>query len=915
MLTIPAVLLLALATARLCAQTHAEVLDNGLRLVVRSVDDPAAPAACWLRLEVGSAHERPGERGAAHVVEHLALTGPERGQPGHDDVAGLGLPVGQDRNAYTNLEHTAFWIVTEPGRLEAALAALATVLVPTPASPEALERERAVVLAEYEEETPETRAQRTLLAGLFPGTALDHRWPSVPPETLGALTTETVNAFRARTYTPSAATLVVVSPLEPERVLRAARDALAGLDGPAPPARYFDPDRADPPATPRTVRAESPGLAEAEITLAWAGVFRGEHSIEQALAVQVLRDRAAREARDNPDWAGSEPLAIDILLPVRDERGDARLRLVQLSAAFPPGEASRGVRLLAASVGSMATDPVTPEELDAAIHGVRSRLEKRVDLRRSLPASRLAASLASEADPHAPSPPGVLLDLLNDGAPTMRPEMVSVAARQLFDPERVAIAVQGPPGALPHSAGVLTDYRLGLARGRTLPVARVGEGSGARDVLPESGSLAPVVPEGVSIDTGSGVLSAQLPGGLLVRHRALNRGEGRVALRFTLARVPDRDDRGGAGLAVAALRALADAPDTDAPDGERLLTAARIADLEFRLDRTDDSVSLHVVTTPGDFETAARLLASALTHPRIDEADVRRALERDEAREAGARREPDRLALRTMEDLLRRPVGQALDDGGRLPAGDPARAGESLAGVLRASPGAVAVAGDIDREAALEIIARAFAGLTVARPEAAPTTGPVAPGAPVRVTAFASEPGEESALALAWPVPRDLSIGEVRQLVVAASVLARRLEDAGLKPLDRRYDLATIAYDAATPQRVALMILTEAEGDGIDRARDTALDIARGLARLGPTNEELETARARTVAGAEWSLASEFSWAARLASVALTGAPPSETARIVSDYASVTAVDCRERLEEALRAVPISVLARPASKD
>lgn len=917
-LLIPVLLLIALATGRLCAQPRTEVLENGLTLMVEQTDGPEGVAACWLTLGVGSAHERPHERGAAHIVEHLALTGPERTQPGHDAIAALGLPVGSKRNAYTNLEHTAYWVVTEPERLGKALHALATVLEPTPATRESFERERRVVLAEYEEESPETRAQRTLLAGLFPGTPLEHRWPSVEPETLERLTPEIVNAFRARTYTPDGATLVVVSPLDPDDVADATRAVFAALDGPPRAPRFEKPVARSPrqpgrtPRSLRAVRAEQPGLSETEITLAWPGTFDGEFSLTQALAVQVLRHRAEQSAREDPRWPGSEPIAIDVLLPVEGDRPGTRLRLVQLSAEFPPDSASQGLRLLSGAVSSINEVPVTSEEVDVAIHALRARLEKRLDQRASRTGSRLASTLASEVGDGARTP-ARLLDLLNDRAPTVRPEMISDAARQLFDPERAVIAVQGPSGRLPGSVAMLSEYRLGLAEGLATPVTRGvvlqmdrpgPDASGARGV------------EWVSVDPSTGVLSAELAGGMLVRHCALNRGGGRVALRVTLAGLGAGDDP----LALAALRALASTPDTTAPGAEALLAEARIAELDVRLDRTDDTVSLHLVTTPGDFELAARLLGAMLTHPKIDDADVRRWLDREEARTLAINQQPDRLALRTMEGLLATSGQLAPKAWAPLIEHDPSQAREALERALRGVPGSVGVAGDIDRERALRAISEAFAGLTLAGigPDEQ-ADDPRPPKDPIRVTARAARAdnansGGETAvvLAQAWPIPRDLSISEVRQLVVATSVLAQRLEEAGLTPIDRRYDLATIAYDVATPRRVALMVLAEATEDELDATRRSVEQIATRLARLGPTSDELESARGRAVAAAERSVNSEYSWASRLASGALTGSAPEEIARIVPEYASVSAVDCRERIDESLRAASITVLARPA---
>src|SRR5258705_13573044 len=66
-------------------------LANGLRYAVIRNNKPAGGAAIRLVIGAGSFHEEPGERGAAHFVEHLAF---EPGEPGtnyigHFQAAGV----------------------------------------------------------------------------------------------------------------------------------------------------------------------------------------------------------------------------------------------------------------------------------------------------------------------------------------------------------------------------------------------------------------------------------------------------------------------------------------------------------------------------------------------------------------------------------------------------------------------------------------------------------------------------------------------------------------------------------------------------------------------------------------------------------------------------------------------------------
>src|SRR5439155_19987460 len=84
------------------------VLPNGM--VVLLEENRAAPVVafqCWVK--VGSADERPGEEGLAHLHEHMLFKGTARRGPG--EIARDVESRGGDVNAWTSFDQTVYHLV------------------------------------------------------------------------------------------------------------------------------------------------------------------------------------------------------------------------------------------------------------------------------------------------------------------------------------------------------------------------------------------------------------------------------------------------------------------------------------------------------------------------------------------------------------------------------------------------------------------------------------------------------------------------------------------------------------------------------------------------------------------------------------------------------------------------------------
>jgi len=148
------------------------VLPNGLRYAVVRNTTPAGGVSIRLGIAAGSLEDPDDQLGAAHFLEHMAFGG-SRAQLRADiekTFADAGVAFGRDRNAQTSALDTTFMIDLphgDPAALDLGFRWLRQVADGAQLTPESVDRERGVILAERETRLSEMgrRAGR-----------LDRRW-------------------------------------------------------------------------------------------------------------------------------------------------------------------------------------------------------------------------------------------------------------------------------------------------------------------------------------------------------------------------------------------------------------------------------------------------------------------------------------------------------------------------------------------------------------------------------------------------------------------------------------------------------------------------------------------------------------------------------------------------------------------
>lgn len=226
-------------------------LPNGMRYAIRSNTTPKETGLVRMMIDAGSLDESEAERGYAHFVEHMAFNG-STNVPEGEMVKLLerkGLAFGAHTNASTNFEYTLYQLdlpKNDPALLDTALMLMRETASELTISPEAVERERGVVLAELRDRN--TYAYRNLVDQFefsAPSARFARRLPIGTVETLNAATAEAIKAFWRREYVPSQATLVVVGEFDVAAVEAAIKAKFSDWSPapaePQPPAGPVDP--------------------------------------------------------------------------------------------------------------------------------------------------------------------------------------------------------------------------------------------------------------------------------------------------------------------------------------------------------------------------------------------------------------------------------------------------------------------------------------------------------------------------------------------------------------------------------------------------------------------------------------------------------------------------------------------------
>merc|ERR1711990_715502 len=213
------------------ASTEVSTLSNGLRVASENTGGETATVGVWI--DAGSSFETDDDNGSAHFLEHMAFKGTNKRSQYQleKEIEDLGGHL----NAYTSREQTVYYAKVLKKDVAQAADILGDILQNSLLDPNAIERERSVILREMEEvmSMREEVIFDELHATAYQGTSLG-RTILGPEENIMSLTRDDLDKYIKTHYTAPRMVIAGSGAITHEQLCDISNKAFSGL--PSTPA-------------------------------------------------------------------------------------------------------------------------------------------------------------------------------------------------------------------------------------------------------------------------------------------------------------------------------------------------------------------------------------------------------------------------------------------------------------------------------------------------------------------------------------------------------------------------------------------------------------------------------------------------------------------------------------------------------
>ena len=801
-------------------------LDNGMRYIVRHNATPAGQGLVWMRFGGGALFEGEDERGYAHFVEHMAFNGSTR-VPEGEMVKLLereGLAFGADTNASTGFDQTLYKLNlprNDPALLDTALMLMRETAGELTFDPQAVEREKGVVLSERR--VGDTYSYRNTLDNfefLFPGALLPRRMPIGTGETLQAASPEKLRAVWQRIYRPENAAIIVVGEFDPAAVEAMIRERFADWRGlhaaPQPDPGPFDFARAG-----ETDIHLDPALPE-RVTVSAVGPWLDERDSMETRKVRLMRQvgyaivnrRLQRLTRlDDPPFRGAG---------LGDSGVLRAAHVTNLVVDANEGEWRRGLAAAQAEYRKALEFGFTEAEVAEQLAGIRTAIEN--------------AAAGAGTRPNSTFVNAALL-LLNEGqVPTTQESQLE--RYEAFEAEITpATALAAMKAEL-----VPLDDPLIRFQGATAPEG----GAEARRTAWNEGMAATIAPDDAlevpefaygdfgppgtivadSVEPVLGIRTLRFANGLMLNLKPTELQRDRISVELNVdggQMLNTREDP----LATAMTGVLpVGGLGRHTSDELQSILAGR--SVGFSVGAADDTFRLGATTTPRDLELQLQLMAAALTDPGYRPSG-----------EAQYRRNIDILFARltaTPNDALASELGRIVSDGDPRFSLQPkeayrglsfARLRDAIGDRLAHGAMELALVGDFDPEHAIDLVTRTLGALPPREPAFRDYADNRQRGftddRSLRVVRHDGS-SDQAIVRMTWPTTDDSDFDEVLRLEMLQRLMQLELTESLREELGQTYSPGVNASQSRTwPGYGTFTIAAAVDAAHVEEARAAML--------------------------------------------------------------------------------------------
>jgi len=753
-------------------------LGNGLRYAIRQNGVPPGQISIRVRVDVGSLMEKPDERGFAHFIEHLTFRGSREVPDGEAKRIWqrLGATFGSDSNAQTTPTGTTYALdlpEANAAGLDESMKILAGMLTAPNIVPQAVEAERAVVMAEKRESLgPSVTVGNSVREFYFAGQPLATSNPIGTTETLAAAKADALKAFHDRWYRPDRTVIAISGDIDPALMETYVRRYFAPWqnDGPATPEPSFGVPDPKAPETRVIVEPSSP----VSLGLAWLRPWKpkadtiayNQGKLIETLALQIINRRLEQAARggasyiqasvDQQDVSRSVDGTFVTITPIGSDwkkaMDDVRAIIADASKTPPSTEdIARDYAQLETAFAIAAENSDTEPSA-----GQAETLTGAVDIRETTVTSQAA------------------LDIFRSAKPLMTPQRMLEATRRMFSGTAKRAMLTLPAAEAGADIALASALKAPVAPAKDV---RLAAGSVTMDALPKLPPAGTVVSRETAgplkvekVTYANGVK-------LLLFANAAEKEKVRINVRWGNGEqsfAPGEETGIWAAPYVLAANGIGD---LDQRALDQLTNGRR---MEFKFQSSENAFELSAVSRPADYKDQLRLYASKLAFPRWDPAPLTRVKAVFEAAETASTASPDALLGRDLGWMLRNKDGRFAPARRELVAQmTPEKFRAIWEPRLAAGPIEVQIFGDVKPDEAIAAVAETFGALPQRAEVPIPAlnrtlTFPAHVETPLVLRHDGS--AEQAAAVIAWPTGGGYTnLKESRELEILSQIINDRL--------------------------------------------------------------------------------------------------------------------------------------------
>jgi zinc protease len=451
------------------------VLDNGMRYAIQKNATPPGQAALRLWFDAGSLMEADDQQGLAHFLEHMAFNGSKNVPEGEMTkiLERHGLAFGADTNASTSFSETTYQLdlpKTDDATVDSAMMLLRETAGELTIAPEAVDRERGVVLSEERSrDTPGYRVFVNTFAFQLAGQRPPERLPIGQTEVLKTAPAQRIRDFYQAWYRPENAVIVAVGDFDVDAMEAKIRARFGDWKGVGSAGTKPDLGKVAQRGLTAKVLVE-PG-AQLSVQMAWVAPpdleletrAKDKAELVKALGFAVLNRRLQVLTRSD-----APPFIVGVALQNDQEHA---AQITTLAATAQPGGWKEAMTALDQEQRRIVQYGVRQDELDREIAAMRANFVAAAAGEATQRTTALAGAIVGTlGDKEIPTSPSQNLAVFDEATKDLKADLVSARLKAQFAGSGPLIVVP-TPAAIDGAEKTVTDAYV--ASGKT-PVAAPG---------------------------------------------------------------------------------------------------------------------------------------------------------------------------------------------------------------------------------------------------------------------------------------------------------------------------------------------------------------------------------------------------------------------------------------------------------